>query len=81
MGVDDFCERRLVSLGTDIGVSGPDKLLTRYCLAGGGHAAEAKVGRICQDRSQQRVVVFASLSCPQVGTVGGGGTGLVRAAS
>ena len=67
MGVDDFGQRRLVGLGADIGVGGPDELVARYPMAGGCHAAEAKVGSVCQNRGEQRVVVFALLTRAQIG--------------
>jgi len=49
------------------GVGGPDELVARYPMAGGCHAAEAKVGSVCQDRGEQRVVVFALLTRAQIG--------------
>lgn len=67
VGIDDLGQRRLVGLGTNIGIGGPDQLITRDALAGGRHAAEPEIGGIRQNHREQRVLILAVFAGAQIG--------------
>ena len=70
MGVNDPGEGGLVGVVAEVGVGGPDQLVTRDALAGLGHAGEAQVGGIGEDGGQQRILIRAGLAGPQIGEGG-----------
>ena len=67
MRVDDLRERGLIGLGADVGVGGPDQLVAGDAVARRGHARQAQIGGVRQNRREQRVLVVARLAGPQVG--------------
>lgn len=61
MGIDDRGEGRIVRILADIGVMGPDELITGYSLAGIRHPGEAEIGGVGKNGRQQRAFVRAHL--------------------
>jgi hypothetical protein len=70
MRIDDLGERRLVGFGPDIGIGGPDQLITGDALARRRHAGQPEVGGVGEDGGEQRIFVVAAFAGAQVGECG-----------
>ena len=67
MRVDEEGQRRAVAVVADIGVMGPEELIARDALTRRRHARQAEIGRIGEDRGEQRVFIGTRLAGTQVG--------------
>lgn len=60
--VDEDGQRRAVAVVADIGVMGPKELIARDALARRRHARQAEIGRVGEDRGEQRVFIRTRLA-------------------
>src|SRR3546814_12252057 len=67
MRVDEEGQRRAVAVVADIGVMGPEELIARDALTRRRPARQAEIGRIGEDRGQQRDFLWTRLAGQQVG--------------
>jgi hypothetical protein len=70
VGADNLGKCRPVGFRAYVGVRGPNQLVAGDTMAGGGHAAQTKVGGVSQDSGEQGVFVVATLAGAQVGEGG-----------
>src|SRR4051812_14060639 len=64
--VDDARERGSIRLVADIGLPGPEEVVSRDALARLGHAGQAEVGGVGQDHGQERSLVIGGAARAQV---------------